>query len=201
MPCLAPIWPGNTSNSLNSNFNIQLLFLELIFRNNFLIFNFSKMCSWWKLRGNFLATSPKGLTVLRRWFCCCWFIVVYTIHWLWGFCVGLCKGMHCLCAFYFCNHLDEEERAPCFAFIVFWMSCHCTCHVALPHGAVGWSAVYDCCISWSYLFTFFLVLVAQIDFCEHRWRFFNLLNNSKNFQLIGKISIGVTERGSLKIYS
>ena len=33
-----------------------------------------------------------------------------------------------LCPFKFCNHLDEEkkrERADCFAFIVFQMSCYC----------------------------------------------------------------------------
>ena len=41
-------------------------------------------------------------------------------------------------------YLDEEERAGCFAFIVFWMSCHCKCPVALTHGAVGGSAVCDC---------------------------------------------------------
>ena len=29
-----------------------------------------------------------------------------------------------LCPFKFCNHLDEEERAGCFASIVFWMSCY-----------------------------------------------------------------------------
>ena len=46
---------------------------------------------------------------------------------------------------------DEEERAGCFAFIVFWMSCYCKCPVVLPHGAVGWSAVCDCCFSLSYL--------------------------------------------------
>ena len=28
-----------------------------------------------------------------------------------------------------------EERAGCFAFIVFWMSCFCNYPVALPHGA------------------------------------------------------------------
>ena len=27
-----------------------------------------------------------------------------------------------LCPFQYYNHLDEEERAGCFAFIVFWMS-------------------------------------------------------------------------------
>ena len=43
-----------------------------------------------------------------------------------------------LCHFYiFCNHLEEEERAGCFAFIVLQMSCYCECSVALPHGAVG----------------------------------------------------------------
>ena len=46
-----------------------------------------------------------------------------------------------------CNHLDEEERAGCFAFIVFQMSCYCKCVVALPHDAVGWCAVCDCGIS------------------------------------------------------
>ena len=42
-----------------------------------------------------------------------------------------------LMSFLVCNYLDEEERAGCFAFIVFWMSCHCKCPVALPHG-VPW---------------------------------------------------------------
>ena len=52
-----------------------------------------------------------------------------------------------LCPFQFCNHLHKEERAGCFAFIVFWMSCYCKCPVALPNDAVGWSAVCDCGIS------------------------------------------------------
>ena len=43
--------------------------------------------------------------------------------------------------------LDEEKRAGCFAFIVFLMSYYCKCPEALPHGAVGWSAVRDCGIS------------------------------------------------------
>ena len=45
---------------------------------------------------------------------------------------------------YFCNHLDEDEKAGSFAFIAFWVSCYCKCLVALPHGARGWSVVYDC---------------------------------------------------------
>ena len=47
-----------------------------------------------------------------------------------------------LCSFLFCNHLEEEEKAGCFAIIVFQMYCYYKCFVALPHGAVGWSAVY-----------------------------------------------------------
>ena len=52
-----------------------------------------------------------------------------------------------LCPFKFCNHIDEEDRAGCFALIVFQMSCYCICPVALPHGALGGSAVCDCGIS------------------------------------------------------
>ena len=40
--------------------------------------------------------------------------------------------------------LDEDEIAGSFAFIAFWVSCYCKCIVALPHGAMGWSVVYDC---------------------------------------------------------
>ena len=28
------------------------------------------------------------------------------------------------------HHLDKKERAGCFAFIVFWMSCNCRCSAA-----------------------------------------------------------------------
>ena len=45
------------------------------------------------------------------------------------------------------NDLDEEERADCFVFIIFWMSCYYKCSVALSHSAVGWSAVCDCGIT------------------------------------------------------
>ena len=49
--------------------------------------------------------------------------------------------------FYFCNHLEEEEKAGCFAIIVLQMHCYDKCSVVLPHGVVGWSAVCDCGIS------------------------------------------------------
>ena len=61
------------------------------------------------------------------------------------------RGVLCLSLFgmhYFMSilvlHLDREARAGCFTFIVFYMSCYNTCSMALPHGAVGCFAVYDC---------------------------------------------------------
>ena len=50
-------------------------------------------------------------------------------------------------SFWFSNHLDGEERAGCFTLTIFLMSCDSRCSVALPDGAVGWSAVCDCGIS------------------------------------------------------
>ena len=52
-----------------------------------------------------------------------------------------------LCSFQFCNHLEEEGKAGCFAIFVLQMYCYYICSVALPHGALGWSAVYNCGIS------------------------------------------------------
>ena len=34
-------------------------------------------------------------------------------HWLWEFCVALCP-------FLFCNHLEQEEKAGCFAIIIIY---------------------------------------------------------------------------------
>ena len=55
--------------------------------------------------------------------------------------------MHYFVSILFYNHLEEEEKVDCFAIIVLQMYCYCKCSVALPHGAVGWSAVCDCGIS------------------------------------------------------
>ena len=46
-----------------------------------------------------------------------------------------------LSSLYFCEHFDEEENDSCFALIVFLMHCDCKRSVALPHDAVGYSAV------------------------------------------------------------
>ena len=57
--------------------------------------------------------------------------------------MGLCMSLFCyalLCVL----HLEEEERAGCFAFIVLQMFCYYKYSVTLPHGAMVWSAVCDC---------------------------------------------------------
>ena len=51
-------------------------------------------------------------------------------------------------------NLEGEEKAGCFAFIALHMFCYFKCSVALPHGAVGWSAACDYGISRSYSLTF-----------------------------------------------
>ena len=62
----------------------------------------------------------------------------------------------------FCNHLDEEEKAGYFAFIVFLMPYDCKYSVALPLSSMGRSPVFDMYTlltdwlklrSWSHCFT------------------------------------------------
>ena len=55
--------------------------------------------------------------------------------------------MHYFVSILVLQSLKEEEKAGCFTIIVLQITCHCKCSVVLPHGAVGWSAVYDSCIS------------------------------------------------------
>ena len=61
--------------------------------------------------------------------------------------VCLCFDMHYFVSILVYNHLEEEEKAGCFSIIVLQMYCYYKCSMALPHGAVGWSAVCDCGIS------------------------------------------------------
>ena len=66
-----------------------------------------------------------------------------------GVVIGPCFAMHYLVAFHFCNNLAEEEIAGCLlasAVDCLW------CSVSLPQGVVGlgWAAVCNCGISWSY---------------------------------------------------
>ena len=71
-------------------------------------------------------TVPQG--------CLRFVIVVFPdhTHLLFLLCVTLCQ-------FWFCNHLDWEERVGCFAYFVFLVADDCC--VALPRSAMGLSAV------------------------------------------------------------
>ena len=51
------------------------------------------------------------------------------------------------CPLKFYSHLEEEERAGCFAIMALQMYCQCKRSMALPHHAVGWSAGCHCGIS------------------------------------------------------
>ena len=55
--------------------------------------------------------------------------------------------MHFFVSILVCNHLEENEKTGCFSIIVVQINCYYKWHVALPHGAVGWSAVCECGIS------------------------------------------------------
>ena len=71
-----------------------------------------------------------------------------------------------LCPFWFCNHLAGEERE-----LISLLLLYCEYHVAgyrsftLPRGAMGWSVVCDCGISWSYSLTSYLN-----HFLMNHWR-------------------------------
>ena len=90
------------------------------------------------------------MSVLRRCFCCCWSVVWCAIHWLWGLCFCLCFVVHYCVSFLVLQSSLTGRESWLLCSYVSWMSFYCKCSVTLPYGAVGWSAVCDCGISWSY---------------------------------------------------
>ena len=44
----------------------------------------------------------------------------------------------------------DKKQVVLLLSIVFSLSCGCNCSMSLSRGAVGWSSVCDCGISWSY---------------------------------------------------
>ena len=65
-----------------------------------------------------------------------------------GFCVVslFCYALLCIHSS-FAIILKRKRKPVALFFIALQMSCYCKCSVALPHSAVGWSAVCDCGIS------------------------------------------------------
>ena len=56
---------------------------------------------------------------------------------MWGCVFGPCFVIQYFVPFWFCNHLDGEERASCFTLSVFLMSYDTHCPVTLTHGMRG----------------------------------------------------------------
>ena len=52
-------------------------------------------------------------------------VLLLLIYFYGGFVMVFVSVFIALCPFWFCNHIDEEEKAGCFAIIVFRMSCYC----------------------------------------------------------------------------
>ena len=59
----------------------------------------------------------------------------------------LCRALLCVLSNFAIIFKGKRERAGRFAINVFLVSCDCKWYVALPRGAVGWSAVCGCGIS------------------------------------------------------
>ena len=57
-------------------------------------------------------------------------------------CLSFCFAMHYFVSLLVLQSSSREREAGCFAFIIVQMNCYYKCSVALPHGAVGWSAVF-----------------------------------------------------------
>ena len=72
---------------------------------------------------------------------------------LWGSVFVPCFVVHNCVSFLVL--LEAEERAGCFTFFVFLVSCDCCCSSALPHGAVDWSVVCYCVVVFLIILTCF----------------------------------------------
>ena len=87
--------------------------------------------------------SPPGLIIrlpsiiLRRWFRCCWFVVLCTSHCLWGFCVGICSGMHYFVSFLVLQSSwqGRESWLLCFNCLMpcYWVGLQCVIVIFPDH--------------------------------------------------------------------
>ena len=87
------------------------------------------------------AVRSKAVVMLLLIYCLMYFTLVVEVLYLSLFCNAL------LCVLSSFAVILKRKRVGCFASIVLRMCCYCKCCVALPHGAVSWSAVCDCDIS------------------------------------------------------
>ena len=77
------------------------------------------------------------------------------------FCVfGPCFVVQCFGSFLVLWSSRWGRESWLLYFITFLMPCGCYCSLSLPHGAVVWSVVCGCDISWSYSIFEHLVLIV-----------------------------------------
>ena len=80
-----------------------------------------------------------------------WLIYCLMYFPLWEICVCLCcyalLFVHSSFAIILKRKRKQLEKAGYFAIIVLQMYCYIKCAVALPHGAMSWSAVCECGVS------------------------------------------------------
>ena len=74
----------------------------------------------------------------------------------------------CLSSFAIILMRKTELSLSCVAITVFLISCDSQCSVALPHGAVGWSAVCDCAIPDHTHLYFMLKRTRLVGYSIHR---------------------------------
>ena len=120
--------------------------------------------------------SPKRLwllSVLRRWFCCCWFVVVFC------FCSMFCCALLCVhCSFAIISM--GKIYLVALPILIFLVS-HDWC-MALPHDGMGLSAVCDCVFThWLFLFLLFLfmIILPVPSFCLACGSMINLHENMR----------------------
>ena len=153
-------------------------------------------------------STPRGLGCCpfkgARWFCCCWFVAYCCSYcllgpYVWSLCcyLVLCNCVLLILQSSWCGR--ERERAGCFILTVFLMSYDKQWSVALPNGAMGWSTVCYCGISWSYSLAFllyrakkhfliilncFLCYIAKKAFPDHTQLLFMLYLEKTHFLFI-----------------
>ena len=95
----------------------------------------------------------RSLSVLRQWFCCCLFIVSCCPHYLWGIVFGLRFVLQNFCRLlYFCCVLNVMTLLSSFEFFSWCM---------------GWTAVCDYDIPWSYSIIFQRVFIWIVKALRH----------------------------------
>ena len=88
-----------------------------------------------------------------------------------GILCWICFDLYYFVFLHFFQSFWYERDSWLLSYFVFQMSCFCKCSVALPQVAIGWSAVCDCGICWSYthlrFFVYYKFIVLSTNIYTH----------------------------------